>query len=653
MASIVTPWVPTVRNISNGEDVSAETINPTISQLTQRDQHLFERIQSFANKSVLIAFDIPIHPDYLGQVTENQPVYYFSDSNGEGLAPAQAAYTSSNNSLFNPSASTFAVGIVSQVKSTNKADVFTLGLITYDKEIGDGTNDTIPLLRSGESFQSGPLYLTRSVAGRLTSNPGGLAVFMGLALDSKQFLVSPNVESLNQFFVQYRISVFDKPAGVANLSGGTWSITYTTPAEEGNVGWIPAADSGAPTSLIPTNAKFFYRIPNGTLTDPGLTSDELEQAQTLREVWPPAPTTFATLVMNGVIQKSYQADTGEGSYTINEYGLWWMTDNEGEVPWSDQIDGADPAWGPAKTLRGEVFTRPVMVLDFVRYNPELAQSLVTTLTPFSDESTNNTANSVSIQDAAGNPAEKGDLFFKLDIQSSQITPTGTPPVTLPGPATGWTNGLTLLRNQALKDVRYNPKTGKLEKVSGPVISDIQGAGGVAVTVDSAGIATITFNAGGISGSTDAIEPINARLEFFGLHSYFVMRPSADLRTGLIGKIVLPATLSGNDLALSLVGVPKTTFASSSALSFNFSYAVGRNEEVIANVSTSSSVSFSPDSAVAANTQSTWIADTFVIPADQLSPNAIVNFKLERNDALVTPAYTGDFGIIAINWSLAF
>ncbi len=58
----VTPWIPTITNIKDGTDVSAEVVNPILAQHTQREQHLFEQLAAFTDKSVLTIFNEPLFP---------------------------------------------------------------------------------------------------------------------------------------------------------------------------------------------------------------------------------------------------------------------------------------------------------------------------------------------------------------------------------------------------------------------------------------------------------------------------------------------------------------------------------------------------------------------------------------------------------------
>ena len=58
----VTSWVPTVTRINDGDIIDQALLNTPIDQLTQRDQHLYDKFAQLANKSVLVVTDQPIHP---------------------------------------------------------------------------------------------------------------------------------------------------------------------------------------------------------------------------------------------------------------------------------------------------------------------------------------------------------------------------------------------------------------------------------------------------------------------------------------------------------------------------------------------------------------------------------------------------------------
>jgi hypothetical protein len=98
----ITPWVPAVRTIKDGEDVSQATVNKPLNQLIQREQHLYEKFEELLGKSVLISYNQEVHPD---ERVGNSPiisgelnvVYFKADSAGNGLYRAKAGFSSSNS----------------------------------------------------------------------------------------------------------------------------------------------------------------------------------------------------------------------------------------------------------------------------------------------------------------------------------------------------------------------------------------------------------------------------------------------------------------------------------------------------------------------------------------------------------------------------
>lgn len=738
-----TPWLPTVSIVSNGADVSAEVVNPISAQHTQRAQHLYEKFQELTNKSVLIAFDQPILEAELENVRTNLVVFYdldqSTDPDTEGLAPAKVQFTSDSSfsSSYTPANSSYAVGIVKSITG-DKADVYLYGLINFDYDMDDPDHG---IIQSDEGdpdslFLPGPFYLSRSEAGKLTRNPGGVAIYVGYAFNRNTFLLAPNVSEFNQFFTTYKFNLLDRPAGRPELTDTTWDITGVAEVSgDGGinyVGWVPVSSlvGGPLEGLTPAGAKFYYNLPSEALmsADTGIDSDSVlrnEQIELSRAL-PPNPTNVTLLTVNGVIQPS-RDNVADGIYLINSAGIWWFSDQDGEQPWSSSITvetavtfdnttnevtipfgsfavgdklrfktaGTMPAalvttttyyvktvdvsgddqiitlatsaggaevnfttdgTGPIYILQiytwkftfGDDEYRPRISLQFLKFNPALRESVVTSIKKYN-------ANSSALRfyrpDKSAE-ATSGDLLFRLNIPvvAEEIDGTGT----------------------TVTNISFDETTGQLIKQTSNVVNSVSAGAGITITEKSiSGVAVpgeyiISSASANQFGRVSYLEPDGIELIYSGLHSYLSIPPLATLPSSLTGKIVLPAGVPDADMSfvLMMLGESNLSLANSAkVVEFTFSYNVTKPGAILNNTVTTKTITFNIPNATEAYVAKTCfkvgnvVASTYSVPVTNLTipagvfkgGDAIVNFKLERTTP--TAAYTGSIGLADIYWRI--
>lgn len=339
----ITPWVPAVTNITNGEDVSAEVLNPILSQHTQREQHLYEKFIAVADKSVLVAFDQPVFNTT--DIRKNLVVFYTREvvlgEPKEGLELAKVNFIVSNNeNSFSAGNSTYGIGLVKSLNNDSTiADVYIAGLVELDHDIDDPdfgimqSNET-----SVETFEPGPLFLSRTEAGKVTRNPGGIAIYVGYAFNRTSFLIAPNVSEFNQFYTTFRFNILDRPAGKPVLTGDTWTVTEVDLTK---AGWVGVDDlPEAYAEVAPEGSKFFYNLPDESDidNDTGISEADRSEQKALALALPPNPPNLTMLVVNGVIQTAVDSINTDGLYLVNDYGIWWFDDSDGQQPWASDIE---------------------------------------------------------------------------------------------------------------------------------------------------------------------------------------------------------------------------------------------------------------------------------------------------------------------------
>jgi hypothetical protein len=679
----LTPWLPVVRKIKDGEFVDQTTVNVPIDQLTQRDQHLYEKFQELSGKSVLISFGQPIHPEETSYVVpgELNLVYFRSDASGAGISRSMTGFSStSSSSMFAPKNSNYVFGLTKMVYAdTQTADLFTEGLCELTSDIDDSATG---LLQSGEEFSPGPYFLSSKYLGKITRDPSGIPVYVGYAISKRKFLLHTNVDEFSQFFINYRYHVLDRVAGTPSLSGTTWTITSSN---ANKLGWIAV---GSITNIpVPVGAKFYYNIPRTTAqldADTELEGYEREEAIDLRRDLPPVPANFIQLYTNGVLERYNNEFDPAGNFSVNEYGLWWHNDQNSYQPWSASYNSSN-TWAVNKTNLSA--SRKRMFVSFSKFNPALRTQLVRSLAPYdrveNGEYVNRPSSFLKLysKDKPDAQAATGDLLFDIDA-----------PVNLYGyRPSGATSDLEEFEypeaprsdqytaNRAIAALQYSKPEGAFKAVVTPVVARILGANGVTVNEDAnrPGVWTIQYSATGISGQVDSIEPINSRLEFLGLNSYIKLPPPSSTPYGLIGKIVLPKSGVNNkplQLVFHLFGDKDVSLSSTFrnvAFQLEYSAVSAYNGSSPTNYTTVNTNKYSPNVnpvefaikpiAGAANNYAAYtscrIAEPgFVIPAQFVREDTIINFKITRvavgslaNNYAGNVIEGGNIGLLGIYW----
>ncbi|NBQ67621.1 MAG: hypothetical protein EBU46_01840 [Nitrosomonadaceae bacterium] len=630
-------WNPTVKKVVDREPVAAATLNPIITALADRDQFLYERTASFESKSVLLAYDLLVDPE--ADVAANDIVYYKPDT---GLNLAKMGFDSTVSKVhFTPINNSFAIGIVKQVYTAGeeaKADVYLMGIIELD---------VASLMVAGETFVPGPLYLSKADAGKLTATPGGLTVYIGYAIDSTHLFLHPNYDSLNQLFFNYRFELVNRPTGVPELDDDVWTIPY---ADNTKVGWTPAATSPY-AAVAPPRAKFFYNLPVATNinADVTLSSEEKVDAVELRQAFPPYPHHFSMVFVNGILQQAWSDVSNNGAYIIDSAGLWWCDDTDGNAPWPvDLLATSTVTFNSStdKVLRsahglsngdkvsfmtsGTLPNNVVIVLQFVKLNPDYKASVVTSLKPYVDDEVD-TGSMVEFR-AAGLPTAKaitGDLLLKLKLKTS-------------------TSAETPITNQAVKSVSFNNLTGELEVLTGSVITGVVGKQGVNANISEDGVLTLTLTSFALAGPVEDVEPEDSEYIYKGLHSYLRLKnPQSNSKVGLTGKIRLPGNLPANkNLKLSLLAYGSTSSNNNAKFRCEYSIsAAGTISDAVLKTNNGNDISVGP---WVANTAAEITNSNFEIPAAALKDNCIVNFRISR---VYSADYTGDVNVLGITWSI--
>ena len=604
-----TTWATAIPQIVDGQVVNADSINTEVNFLAARDQYLKEQLDSYSDKTVLLGYN----QAFSGDLPAGTPVY-FNTSGGSTavLHPAQCGYSQSPDPAhLVPDASAFVFGLAvgTYINSTSGArygDVYVYGLIdsltlASLMETGSPSGEPAP----------GPLYLSTIEAGRFTQTPTGASVFIGYvtgnAGGASSLFLCPNVDSLNQLYFNYKVWL--------NTSGST---AITNLAQQ--IGWANASDAvsayGFTAPVVGSaSAQYYYNTPPAAyLTlDNGFTADQITNALHFKEAMPPYPGAYTMLFVSGLLQTQASPQFPNGTYIVNEDGLWWMDNTSGYQPFGNDIND-----------------NPItMQLLVTKLNPNYAESVVTSL-----QSTSGIISVLGSETLL--PASTGNLTLQLN-PSFNVVSSG---------ATG----------QAVQSLAFNTESQKFVVGTSPVVNSIvQGPGIVAVN-DGSGNVTLSLTSV-LSGEVADIEPEEAEYVYKGLHSYLrIRKPVINQRIGFIGKLLLPSVIpAGTNLNIQLLAFAENAAITEDA-TFAFEYSVSKAGGAVSTAVVTNAAQVAYGNFNSQYNTAVLITDNssnvpyFQVPNSALAPGAYVNFRIART------YYTGNssstpLGVIGVFWAI--
>lgn len=290
---------PNVQSITDGEAASAAVFNRALQNLTTRTDYLKAAIDGLTLSDRLELTDVPIAPT----VTPGMPVYL--DIDNARFAPALAALEAQSGynladdrALWRGCCSSVSGAVGSVVLSGS----LQLATAEWDAVVPGGS---VP----------GRYFLSSEIAGRITRDPQGLAIYVGdLAADGRFYLAAQASTNVLQH-QHLRADLSPDAAGSFITSSGSYVIDSPNASQRG---WLPADSTHFPTADIPPGAAFGYNIQQ---------ADEWP----LRRLFPPVPVDTAQFEQGSTL---IQADR----LLVNLTGIWWMTDDVGEAPWDGDGD---------------------------------------------------------------------------------------------------------------------------------------------------------------------------------------------------------------------------------------------------------------------------------------------------------------------------
>ena len=689
------PWISNVYQFQDGVDnLSAGSVNPVINSLANRDQYLYDQLQTALSQNLLVSLDQPFATTY----ANGTPVYFNTSSGTPILTAALSTYqASSTDGHMFPAQSAFVFGLIKQtyagaIGGVNYGDVYLRGLITDASINYVSLLDTPSAAEIGSgSIPPGPLFLSGVDAGCLSIFPASASVLIGYYLGGSNFILAPNINSLNELYFNYRMYLNPNPAGTAVLtaSGGTtWTITSPNLTQ---LGWITTQQAN---SLLGINPPYTGGVATATVNGSGVVTGitvvnggaNYLTAPTITISGGGTGATATATVVNGVITVINVTNGGSGyssatpptviispgvqfyyniptdanitalinsstitskqgqdamllkralpayptAYTMLFVNGVLQTQFDGDHPTGAYLVNEDGIWWTNDTTGYLPWGGGLNLELFItKLNPNLGSSIVTSLTAANQ--------SVTITDSIGQPASTGDLSVALNLNTQTVTNVSG-------------SGTTI------QSLSFDPTSGLLTVNTAPVINSISTGPGLNLSLTS-GVATLSLSNFALSGEVTDLEPQEAILVYKGLNSYLrLIRPQPNQQVGFIGRFMVPSNIpAGTSITFGLIGFTDASSATGVAtIGFEFDYLVTNTGSSISTAQTSSTLSI-PGASFPALSQATITLNSsnqpyFNIASGNFTAGSYVNFRIARTYT-TTDTYANPIGILGVLWSI--
>lgn len=338
---------PHVQLIREGEPVAPGTPNRPLAQLDQNLRYLWDVIQAATMGSTLYARQVTIEDDAL----VGMPVYYNTTRQRFERALAGMEITAG---IVTPAAACQVWGVVSLKHHATLADLLLCGYAELDLD---------------EAVQgdvvAGTYYLSGVQPGILLTQPAPVSVPILRADGNGRVLVLPRIVDALDSHRHYRFALACRPAGDHAPPAPGQRHVITNP-DDSLPGWLPA-DHASFAGRAPAGAAFGYNL----AAEPNL-----------QAAWPPLPLAHAYLEWDKGLdpaQGFHGVPLGPaGLAVLDRYGIWWLSDCYGDVPWPADY-GGDVSESNS-VLECPRYTEMALTVWFTKLNLADEATVVTNLT---------------------------------------------------------------------------------------------------------------------------------------------------------------------------------------------------------------------------------------------------------------------------------
>ena len=391
-----------VHHVQPNSPVSASNTSRPTRELENRTNFLREELNTINAGRMLRLDEQTLDPSLL----EGQAVFWNDDTQRFEAAIA-AVENDPVSGTFKMSRTSNCLGVVLKKTAANLGTIVTVGAATFSAE-------QLANMIDGE-LTPGWYFLSGVNPGRLVAQQPPVTIpvlyLIGVAGDcetDQTVLVIPQQKDLLSQHVHYRFDLVCRPAGTVDaaeaLSTGHHVITDGDSTERG---WLPADDPSF-DGRAPAGACFGYNLAaHGELS----------------RVWPPVPLEAAIVLWDrgegllGATEINSRGSDPLRLVTIDRYGIWWMTDCYGDVPWPTDltsIESSSSSAGAATSQSSEtaeVCPRPErmrLILGFLHMLFTTDRTVVTSLQP-------DTGQPIEFVNCDGVAAKTGDLRARLTV----------------------------------------------------------------------------------------------------------------------------------------------------------------------------------------------------------------------------------------------
>lgn len=360
----------------DGSPVNANSINVLLGVRDRNIQRILNQVNALGDGTRVSLLDQPLAPG----CSRLTPVYYSPDT---GLWTPASYGTTGNPLPLDPTAVVY--GVVNAIYGSN-GDIVFAGTV-------EASPAELAAVTSGSTGNG--IYFLSTVPGKVSQNFPSLPIPVFMPGPGETVIVNPFVSPGQRNPSFLRFNLVAEPAGVHSSPGaGTHVITSPNTSLPG---WLPATSGNFPVgTVIPAGALFGYN---------------LAQDSAVAAVWPPYPVSSAWLEYD---LGAGGVGAGSGFVLMDKYGIWWMTNCSGQVPWPKTIvtNGLTRTVFPVPT--GCPAASPVRATLWMCKPPAGSLPGVTSLTATSG---------LSVTTAGGGAASTGPLVVTT-VPSGTVDRTG-------------------------------------------------------------------------------------------------------------------------------------------------------------------------------------------------------------------------------------
>ena len=385
-----TTQLTNVRHIQAGERVTAGVTGRPDRTNDRNIRKLAELFDAANLGRGLLLNDVTVAPD----VQAGEAVFWNATTARFERALA-AVEVDAESDVLVPKASADTVGLVVSKTNATLATIGILGLFAIP-DLANG-------IAGGEAVVAGRYYLSAAEAGKIVKQRPPVSVTVGYIFDATTILVLPSLRDFLEDHIHYRFDLTARPAGTVTppLLGERHVIAV---ADDALPGWLPA-DHDSFDGHAPAGAAFGYNLAAHT---------------ELSRVFPPVPLAAAVVTWDKGVDLVGATEVPMGSsglVVVDAYGIWWMSDCYGDVPWPTALDTA----AESSSISGSVSSSSVsaqpecprdevmrITLAYSRAVFATDKSVVTKLEPDTDSP-------ITIKNCDGDDANTGALKLGLNL----------------------------------------------------------------------------------------------------------------------------------------------------------------------------------------------------------------------------------------------